>query len=182
MTLYSKWTRCLPLTLGSLAILATLFASLEAVAQSDKPPADATYWHNWTDRDGLSHLTLCNLQDFKLESMAPPADPLWLNSQKSGDTRVLTIIKPVGWKGNWHSDKEVLWVVTLAGKWFVEAMDDTRVELDPGDVVLIENMQAQRDVEGEEGHRSGNIGNEVVKLLIVQLQETPAVDQPCRFK
>lgn len=61
-------------------------------------------------------------------------------------------------------------------------MDDTRVELDRGDVVLIENQQAQRDAEGEEGHRSGNIGNEVVKLLVVQLDETPVIDQPCRFK
>jgi len=175
-------TRVHPSILGSLAVFATFFASLGAVAQSDQPPEVATYWHNWTDGGGLSHLALCNLQDFKLESMAPSADPLWLNSQKSADSRVLTIVKPVGWKGNWHSDKTVLWVVTLAGKWFIEAEDDTRVELDAGDVILIENRQTPRDAEGEEGHRSGNIGKEVVKLLVVQLQQPPTVNQPCRFK
>jgi len=176
------WSRPYKLTLGALAVFAALFLSPQAGAQGDRPPAVATYWHNWTDGDGLSHLTLCNLKDFKLESMAPPADPLWLNSQAPADASVITIVKPVGWKGSWHSDKTVLWVVTLDGQWFVEAEDDTRVELDPGDVVLIENVKAPRDAEGEQGHRSGNIGKEVVKLLVVQLQQPSTIDQPCRFK
>lgn len=144
MTLYARRPLPLQLTLGSLAILAALFASLEAGAQNDKPPVEAVYWHNRTDGDGLSHLTLCNLRDFKLESMAPPADPLWLNSQEPANARLITVVKPAGWKGDWHSDKKVLWVATLAGKWFVEAMDDTRIELDPGDVVLVENIRLSR--------------------------------------
>jgi hypothetical protein len=69
MTRSFDWTQSLKLALGALAFLAAPLLSSEAGAQGDQPPADATYWHNWTDADGLSHLTLCNLQDFKLESI-----------------------------------------------------------------------------------------------------------------
>ena len=182
---------CLAVTILCSAVV---FAGLEpAISQEESsqeatngaataPPSAVTYWHNWTDNDGISHLTLCELRDFTLKSMAPPADPLWLNSQNLGDSKLLTVVKPTDWKGDWHSDTKVLWVATLGGKWFVEAMDDTRIELAAGDIVVVENAQSKRDADGREGHRSGNVGDEVVKLMVVQLDELPTVDQPCRFK
>jgi hypothetical protein len=36
--------------------------------------------------------------------------------------------------------------------------------------------------QGRKGHRSGNIGEETVTLLVIELDVTPTVDQPCRFK
>jgi hypothetical protein len=32
------------------------------------------------------------------------------------------------------------------------------------------------------GHRSGNIRDETVTLMVIELDVTPSVDQPCRFK
>ncbi len=50
------------------------------------------------------------------------------------------MVQPSGWKGVWHRESKVDWIVTLAGKWFVEAMEGTRVELGPGDVSLGEDQ------------------------------------------
>jgi hypothetical protein len=61
-------------------------------------------------------------------------------------------------------------------------MDGTRVELGPGDVLLGEAQNTVPDAEGRKGHRSGNIGDETVTLMVIELNVTPTVDQPCRFK
>ena len=186
MMFHKGWPRLLPSAVAALIIFATTHTSFEAFGQSDeadpKPPSPVSYWHNWTDSDGVTHLTKCDLEKFTLKSMAPPADQLWLNDQDIGDKRLLNIVKPSGWKGDWHSDVKVLWVVTLSGRWFVEAMDETRVEFGPGDVVVVENVKTTPDGQGRVGHRSGNVGEEVVKLMAVKIEETPRVDQPCRFK
>jgi hypothetical protein len=69
-----------------------------------------------------------------------------------------------------------IWIVTLTGRWFVEVMDGTRVELGPGDVSLGEDRYKMPKA------RSGNIGDETVTLMVIELDVTPTVDQPCRFK
>ena len=43
---------------------------------SDKPTL--TYWHVWTDDNGISHQTQCELSDYKKESMGGDADPQWI--------------------------------------------------------------------------------------------------------
>ncbi len=68
--------------------------------------------------------------------MAPPAEPEWTNRQDPGKATVLTIVQPPHWKGPWHKETTVLWIVTLKGTWFIEAMDGTKVVLRPGDVWL----------------------------------------------
>jgi hypothetical protein len=159
---------------------ALLFASF-ANAAEPAPPV-ATYWHDWTDGKGVSHLTNCKLDKFTLEAMAPPADPVWINKQEPGPATVLTIVQPPGWKGIWHKETKVLWVVTLKGKWFIESMDGTRVELGSGDVFVAEDWETKPDAEGRVGHRSGNIGDDPVTLMVVMLETPPTVDQACRFK
>jgi hypothetical protein len=64
-------------------------------------------------------------------------------------------MQPSGWKGVWHQESKVYWIVTLTGKWFVEAMDGVRVELGPGDVSLGEDQNTKEDAQGRKGHRSG---------------------------
>ena len=72
--------------------------------------------------------------------------------------------------------------MTLTGKWFVYAMDGTRVELRPGDISLGKDQNTVPDAEGRKGHRSGNIGDETVTPMVIETDATPTVDQPCRFK
>jgi hypothetical protein len=86
---------------------------------------------------------------------------------------VLFTVLPVGWIGDWHENPKPQWIVPLSGRWFVETMDGTRVEMGPGDISFGEDQNTRRDSEGRQGHRSGTVGNEPATLMIVQLQETP---------
>jgi hypothetical protein len=61
-------------------------------------------------------------------------------------------------------------------------MDGTHVDLKTGDVWLAEDRDSKPDAEGRVGHRSGNIGDDPVTLMVVQLETPPTVDQACRFK
>ena len=103
----------------------------------------------------MSHLTRCALSKFELQSLSPPAAPEWANRQASGTASLITVVQPSGWKGVWHQESKVYWIVTLTGKWFVEAMDGVRVELGPGDVSLGEDQNTKEDAQGRKGHRSG---------------------------
>ena len=156
--------------------------SASVLAAEDRAAPVTHYWHNWTDGKGVSHLTRCELSNFVLQSMSPPAAPEWANRQAPGTAAVITVVQPPGWKGVWHQESKVYWIVTLTGKWFVEAMDGTRVELGPGDVSLGEDQNTVPDAQGRKGHRSGNIGDEAVTLMVIELDVTPTVDQPCRFR
>ncbi len=169
--------------LVAVTLISTSGATAAETESGVKPtPPATTYWHLWTDGRGVSHLTSCKLSAFTLESMAPPADAEWVNRQPSGNATVITVVQPPHWKGIWHKETSALWVVTLKGKWFIEAMDGTKLDLGPGDVWLAEDKETKQDAAGRQGHQSGNLGDDPVTLLVVQLDEEPAVDQPCRFK
>lgn len=189
MQTYSACARIAQLTFYASLFAAVFFTSGAALsaagqtgASAEQAPPVVTYWHDWADGNGVSHLTSCNLTNFVLEAMAPPAEPEWINKQDPGNATVLTIVQPPHWKGTWHKETKLLWVVTLRGKWFIEAMDGTRVELGPGDVFLAEDWETKPDAESRVGHRSGNIGDDPVVLMVVLLETPPTVEQPCRFK
>jgi hypothetical protein len=174
----------------ALPVVAALIGASAALAEDSAAPAVGAnpvppvtyYWHNWTDGKGVSHLTRCPLSNFELQSLSPPAAPEWANRRAPGTASLITVVQPSGWKGVWHQESKVYWTVTLTGRWFVEAMDGTRVELGPGDVSLGEDQNTKQDAQGRKGHRSGNIGEDTVTLLVIELDVTPTVDQPCRFK
>jgi catechol 2,3-dioxygenase-like lactoylglutathione lyase family enzyme len=88
-----------------------------------------SYWHLWTDADGISRQKRCAMTEFELRSMKPPADPQWQGNKTSGKMTVMFTAQPVGWIGNWHENPKPQWIVPLSGRWFVEAMDGTRVEM-----------------------------------------------------
>jgi hypothetical protein len=180
-TLVTAFARLVPPMPSALAFAAVLFSASAGGAAEPTQPV-TTYWHDWADSKGVSHLTRCELSSFVLESMAPPADPEWINRQAPGNATALTIVQPPQWKGIWHKETTVLWVVTLDGTWFVEAMDGTRVDLSAGDVFLAEDRDTKPDAEARVGHRSGNTGDGPVTLMVVQLDQPPTSDQPCRFK
>ena len=113
-----------------------------------------SYWHLWTDADGISRQQRCAMTEFDLKSMQPPAKPQWQGSRTSGNMTVMVTVQPVGWVGTWHENPKPQWIVPLSGRWFVEAMDGTRVEMGAGEISFGGDQHC-RDLDGRRGHRSG---------------------------
>ncbi len=120
------------------------------------PQPRIPYWHLWTDADGVSHQVLCHLSDFELKGIGD-ADPQWNNKHPSSEATVVVTVQPVGWVGDWHENPAPQWIVVLSGRWWIEAMDGTRIEQGPGEFSLGED-QGCTTRDGKRGHRSGTIG------------------------
>jgi len=136
---------------------------------AEKP--QLTYWHVWTDENGVSHQTQCKLTNYKKESMGGDADPQWNDRLMSGAAEVLFSILPVGWVGEWHENPRPQWVVPLLGVWYVETMDGLRVEMGPGDLSFGGDQNTRPDASGHQSHQSGCVGDEPAKLMVIQLKD-----------
>ena len=146
---------------------------------ADKPAL--YYWHVWSDEDGVSHQTRCALTDFERESMSGAAEQ-WNDKQPSAGATALFTVLPVGWTGEWHENPKPQWIVPLSGRWFVESMDGTRVEMGAGEVSFGGDQDCVADTDGRKGHRSGTLGDKPAVLMLVQLDEAPAPPhKPCCF-
>jgi hypothetical protein len=139
------------------------------------------YWHLWTDADGVSRLTQCAMTEFELKSMNAPADPQWQGTSITGNMTTMVTVQPVGWIGAWHENPKPQWIVPLSGRWFVEAMDGTRIEMGPGEISFGSDQNC-REVDGKRGHRSGTLGEVPAVLMVVQLEEASAPLSPCGFR
>jgi hypothetical protein len=146
---------------------------------TDKP--SVSYWHLWTDKDGVSRQTRCALTDFDLKSMKPPAEPQWQGNKISGAMTTLVTVQPVGWIGTWHENPKPQWIIPLSGRWFVESMDGTRVEMGPGEISFGGDQHC-RETGGKLGHRSGTVGDAPAVLMVVQFDGAPAPSAPCAFR
>lgn len=127
------------------------------------------YWHVWTDENGVSHQTRCELTNFEKKSMGGNADPQWNDLVLTDDATILYTVQPVGWVGDWHENPKPQWIVPLSGRWFVETMDGTRVEMGPGELSFGGDQNTKPDQQGHQGHLSGTIGDEPALLMVVQL-------------
>ena len=87
----------------------------------------------------------------------------------------------VGWIGIWHENPKPQWIIPISGRWYVETMDGQRVEMGPGDVSFGEDQNTKPDANGHKGHLSATVGNEPCVLMMIQLKNSPTVNQPCRF-
>ncbi len=143
-------------------------------------PPKIPYWHLWTDADGVSHQTRCELDSFELKGVGGAA-PQWNDKQPRGEATTLFTVQPVGWVGDWHENPAPQWIVPLSGRWWVEAMDATRVEMGPGELSLGEDQGCKQGADGRKGHRSGVIGDQPAVLMTVQLH-VPPVRRPCHMK
>ncbi|GEP06889.1 cupin domain-containing protein [Methylobacterium oxalidis] len=141
------------------------------------------YWHVWTDAEGVSHQDRFWLTEFDLRSMKPPADPQWQGTRRTHKSTVMVTVQPVGWVGQWHENPKPQWIVPLSGRWFVETLDGTRVEMGPGELSFGEDQNTRPDARGRTGHLSGTVGDEPAVLMVVQIEdEAPTVGQPGRFR
>ncbi len=156
-------------------------SSAQNTQHSSSPPV-IRYWHVWTDPEGISRQSRCQIQDFTLKSISPPASPQWLDQMQQAGATVVFTVQPVGWIGSWHENPKPQWIIPLSGCWFVETMDGQRVEMGVGEISFGEDQNTKVDAKGHQGHLSGTVGDAPAVLMIVQLQETPTVGQACRFR
>ena len=134
------------------------------------------YWHLWTDENGVSHQLRCELTQWEFKGVGGIA-PQWNDKQERSEATTVFTVQPVGWVGDWHENPAPQWIVPLSGRWWVEAMDGTRVEMGPGELSLGEDQGCRTDAQGRRGHRSGTIGEEPAVLMTVQLH-VPPVHRP----
>lgn len=130
-----------------------------------------SYWHVWTDEDGVSHQTRAELNSFEKQSMGGDADLQWNNHLLASGLKVLFSELPVGWVGSWHENPKPQWIIPLSGRWYVETMDGQRVEMGSGDVSFGADQNTKPNNDGNKGHLSGTIGDVPAMLMIVQLTE-----------
>ena len=146
---------------------------------TDSRPA-ISYWHLWTDAEGVSHQTRCTMTEFEKAAIAPEAAPQWIGAKTKDAATVFVTVLPVGWIGDWHENPKPQWIIPLSGRWFVESMDGTRVEQGPGEFSLGED-QGCAEVGGRKGHRSGTIGDQPAALMTVRLH-IPPIHKPCHIR
>ncbi|MEO8847240.1 MAG: cupin domain-containing protein [Casimicrobiaceae bacterium] len=139
------------------------------------------YWHLWADDDGISHQTHCVMTEFELQSIKRPADPQWQGERLSGQMTTLVTVLPAGWIGTWHKNPKPQWIIPLSGRWFVESMDGTHIEMGPGELSF-GGDQACRKTDGKLGHRSGTVGDAPAVLMVIQFDDAPAPSSPCAFR
>ena len=144
----------------------------------DKPSIG--YWHLWTDEEGVSHQQRCQLTEWELKGVGG-ADPQWNNKQLRSEATAVFTVQPVGWVGTWHENPAPQWIIPISGRWWVEAMDGTRIEMGPGDISLGEDQGCKQDEQGRKGHRSGTVGGQPAVLMTMQLH-VPPVHRPGHIK
>ena len=142
------------------------------------PKPSVPYWHICTGTDGASRITQCFLTQWEYKGVGP-ADPQWNNQQKRSEATAVFTVQPVGWVGEWHENPAPQWICVMSGRWWVESMDGTRVEMGPGELMLGED-QSCRETDGRKGHKSGTIGDEPCVLLCMQLH-VPPVQAACHL-
>ena len=93
-----------PLEAGEIFITFVLLMLAFIVALSLPSPANAAenpppvfhYWHMWTDTNGVSHLSKCEMNNFVLKSMKPPAAPQCQDRLQAEGATVIVTFKPSG--------------------------------------------------------------------------------------
>ncbi|MCJ2015172.1 cupin domain-containing protein [Methylobacterium sp. J-076] len=144
-------------------------------------PPTLSYWHVYTDAVGVSRQARFEISAFKLEGVNHETAPQWNDKQEPSKAAVTFTVLPVGWVGQWHENPKPQWIAILSGRWFVETMDGTRVEMGPGELMMGED-QNTREQDGKKGHLSGTIGDEPCTMIVTGLDVAPTVNQPGRFR
>ncbi|HUZ65620.1 MAG TPA: cupin domain-containing protein [Acetobacteraceae bacterium] len=149
------------------------------MTQDQKPTVP--YWHLWVDDEGISHQTRCSLADFEMKSIAAGVAPQWSGRKTSSDMTITVTVLPAGWVGEWHENPKPQWIIPLSGRWSVESMDGTCVEMGAGEMSFGED-QNTRGSGGRTGHLSRTLGSEPAVLMVAQFGTPPTVASPCRFR
>ena len=111
-------------------------------------PPKLPYWHVWTDDSGITHQTRREISGFELTPISEGVTPQWNNFLLTANTTVGYVLLPAGWVGDWHENPKPQWIVPLSGSWYVETMDDVRIEMGPGEISLGCDQNSKPDAKG----------------------------------
>jgi hypothetical protein len=136
-----------------------------------------SYWHVWTDGDGISRQSRGLVEGFHLNAISAGASAQWIGPRQQGAMTVLFTVLPPGWEGDWHENPAPQWIVPLSGAWGVETMDGQRVEMGVGEVSFGADL-GTREHDGRRGHRSWTVGDQPAVLLLVQFGDDVPLPTP----
>lgn len=144
-----------------------LTAIIVAVSCDSNSTPTISYSNLWTDEDGVTHLSECELDGFDLQSFSTAAKQYVSTNDMPTKQYVFNIFPPK-WFGDWHSAPSQQWVVTLAGSWYIRASDGSIVNLPTGAITFNNDKNATL------GHQSGVSENyDSASVFVVQVTELP---------
>nr|WP_276592492.1 MULTISPECIES: hypothetical protein [unclassified Methylobacterium] len=146
------------------------------------PPA-LRYGVLYADAEGRSHVQYCDLKNFAFKSYAPPAPPQYVGAPPGDVASIAYAVLPVGYVGPWHAAPGPQWVVTLSGRWSVEATDGTVMEQEPGEIQFnADSGSKPQGPDGRAGHLTRQVGDVPTVQLIVSVkpQTQGRGTEPCQ--
>ena len=155
------------------------------LAPSSRPLAPLegalTYHHMYVGEDGLTHIKR-NCRFGSLEKKGYAGTPQYVRNFAS-DFKVKTMVVTQQFAENpWHYCPSSQFVVTTAGRWYIETGDGDRIEFEVGDVLYQDNTaQHPMAVAGTQRamHYSGALGP--CNQLVIQVDRAPVTGQPGIF-
>jgi hypothetical protein len=130
------------------------------------------YWRVWRDAEGISHQDQAWVENFELAHLAEGTQSLWRTPTEQDTTGIVIIQVEPDVDYGWHENPVPQWIVPLSGRWFVETMDDHRVEMGPGELSFGGDQDC-RCVDGRQGHRSGALDGKPAMLMLIQVEQHP---------
>lgn len=160
----------------TLFVLVCCVVGAAAVAADVTLQYNGTYWHNWSDEDGVTHLTQCHFKNYSKVNLLPPSMPMFLNVFGEA-ANVQLANTPPGWQGPWHRDPVPQFVFFMHGRGLWKLMDGTEHIFNPGDVYF------GNDQNSTKGHESYTFGNESMLLAMIQFPNLSRnMYKPCWFE
>jgi hypothetical protein len=133
-----------------------MFVLLALCVSTVSAQAYMTYWHNWADATGETHLTLCNFTSGWITSAFQPGQaPIFINKLLNASTAggVNIFFTPTLWNPavKFHANPSVQWGFWFAGRMRFTATDGSTALIGAGDVYFGDDV-------GSKGHHSEAIG------------------------
>ncbi len=154
--------------------------SVQGATMSEPTPPTMAYWHVYTDADGVSRQTKCELTRFKFEGVDPQTAPQWNDKQeKAPSPSPSPSCRRLGRRMARESapamDRHPLRPLVRGDHGRHPRRDGTgRIDDGRGSG----HPRARR----QEGHLSGTVGDEPCAMIVTGLDVTPTINQPGRFK
>lgn len=166
----------LQLLLVSTALL--VLCCLASTAWAKPTPSPVSYYHNWVDDQGVSHITPCRFSNWTYVDVLNNTDPDFIDTSASSLAATYVMLQsPVGWTGGWHRNPYPQLVIFIQGVALFTAQDGTEFTFSVGDIYFGEDQLSSQ------GHLSKNTGDTALTLAFVQFRHLqPSINKPCWLK
>ena len=111
----------------------------------------------FTGRDGLSHI-----EQIQAKLSSSSAIPGMLESELFDQAGMRLVRRPPSLAQDWHPTGQPQYAVTISGRGEIEAANGQKLVLDPGSVLLVEDV-------GSKGHKTRTLGTKDWTLMVVNL-------------